>query len=59
MPETHGLLKKTPKTCKVCGEPYTARKASQLYCSNACRRNGSRYGKSYGNTEPKPMKVYR
>ena len=54
-----GLRAKHPRTCQQCGAVFEATKATARYCSVDCRQQGSRYGKSWGNTAPRPMKVYR
>lgn len=54
-----GLKARHDRTCQQCGTVFVAAKASSRYCSVACRKAGSRFGKSWGNTEPRPMKVYR
>lgn len=59
MTETLGLRVKHPRTCQACGLMFTAKKASARYCSDACRKATSRYGRSYGNTMPTPLKVWR
>jgi hypothetical protein len=59
MTQTHGLCKQRPRTCRQCGATFVADKPGRTYCSDGCRKAGSRYGRSYGNTMPTPLKVWR
>lgn len=45
--------------CDRCGTPYTARRLTSRYCSDACRIEGTRYGRTYGRTAPRQLGVYR
>lgn len=48
MSEGIGLSKKRPRTCDRCGVVFEATKASARYCSEACRKAASRFGRTYG-----------
>jgi hypothetical protein len=58
MSETHGLCKARSRTCP-CGVVFEARKPNARYCSLDCRLKYTRYGRSYGQHEPTPLKVWR
>ena len=58
MTETHGLYKQRPRTCP-CGAVFTAKKPQATYCSNLCRVTFTRWGRTYGQHEPRELKVWR
>lgn len=44
--------------CSICGKEYLSRSRNSLYCSDGCRREGSRRLKEYYRLNPEARPVY-
>ena len=53
VPRTHGLYTTREITCRLCGKPFTINRPLAKYCSDACRIQGTMYGRmTYRQREP-------
>lgn len=50
----NGLHVTRRRTCP-CGKVFEAKSPEAKYCPGECRRRFSRYGRSYGQTEQRPV----
>lgn len=47
-----------PMVCDICGKEYIAHNRNSMYCSDECRREGSRRLKEYYRLNPEARPVY-
>jgi hypothetical protein len=58
MTHGNGLSAARPRTCP-CGTTFSAKAPEAKYCSRACKQTFSRYGRTYGQTAPRELGVFR
>ena len=57
MNRANGLSEPRPRTCRQCGTVFTAKTAKATYCSVDCARAGNRFGRHYGQYEPRQLGI--
>lgn len=56
MTEKLGLYKPRTLTCP-CGQQFTAKAPAATYCSRECTKAYGRFGRTYGQYEPRQLGV--